>query len=382
MRPWGRAKDAPPPPAPAARPGGGAETHRFPCPACGADLRFEPGTTGMVCAHCGHREAIPELRGGIEELDLRAAAALPSDAMESIRVARCTSCGAEVEFDPDVHAKECPFCASPMVTDTGEHRQIKPQAQLPFLVTEAEARAAMRRWLGRLWFAPSDLVRRVRAERGMDGIYAPYWTYDAETVTDYAGQRGTVHYRTRQVRVVVKGRSQLRSEQVPEVHWTPARGRVSRRFDDVLVLGSKSLPKSFADAIAPFDLPALSAYEPRYLAGFRAEGYTVGVEDAYREARSIMNAIIEHDVRADIGGDQQRITRMDTDVGALTFKHVLLPLWLAAYRYRGKSYRFVVNGRTGAVQGERPYSAVKIALAVLAMAVLALAIAWFQIAQS
>jgi hypothetical protein len=49
----------------------------------------------------------------------------------------------------------------------------------------------------------------------------------------------------------------------------------------------------------------------------------------------------------------------------VTFKHVLLPVWLAAYKYRGKSYRFVVNGRTGAVQGERPWSAWKIAFAVI-----------------
>jgi len=50
----------------------------------------------------------------------------------------------------------------------------------------------------------------------------------------------------------------------------------------------------------------------------------------------------------------------------VTFKHVLLPVWLAAYKYRGETYRFVVNGRTGRVQGERPYSKGKIALAVLA----------------
>jgi hypothetical protein len=88
-----------------------------------------------------------------------------------------------------------------------------------------------------------------------------------------------------------------------------------------------------------------------------------------------MQATIENDVRRDIGGDQQRIDRLDTQVGKLTFKHVLLPVWLAAFRYGGKSYRFVVNGRTGAVQGERPYSRAKIALAVLLAFLLALGFA-------
>jgi len=78
-----------------------------------------------------------------------------------------------------------------------------------------------------------------------------------------------------------------------------------------------------------------------------------------------MDRVIARDVRFDIGGDRQRIHDIDTAVGAVTFKHVLLPVWLAAYKYRGETYRFVVNGRTGRVQGERPWSAWKIAIAVV-----------------
>ena len=369
------------PAAPAAAPAG---NHRFPCPSCGSDLRFDPVSVRLKCAHCGHEEAISEHRGGIVELDLRAAgkASLPEAEIEERRVVRCQSCGAEIELGPDDYARECPFCASPIVTDPGTHRQLRPQAQLPFLLDEGEARSAMNRWLGRLWFAPSDLKDYARANRAMQGIYVPYWTYDAETETDYTGQRGTVYYESRQVSVVVNGRRQTQMQQVARVRWSPASGRVARAFDDVLVLGSKSLPKHFTDALAPWDLSALSAYEPKFLAGFRAEAYTVPVEDGYGEARQIMNAVIEQDVRRDIGGDQQRIGRIETRVGALTFKHVLLPVWLAAYRYRGQSFRFVVNGRTGTVQGERPYSGIKIALAVALALVVAGIIAYVQISGS
>jgi len=174
----------------------------------------------------------------------------------------------------------------------------------------------------------------------------------------------------------------MAAQQVARVDWRPVRGRVARDFDDVLVLGSESLPKRYADALAPWDLSVLAPYDPRYLAGFRAEGYTVGVEDGYAEAKAVMNAVIEDDVRADIGGDQQRIGALETEVGRLTFKHVLLPVWRAAFSYRGKSYRFAVNGRTGAVEGERPFSAVKIAAMVLLGLAIALAIAWLQIAQN
>jgi hypothetical protein len=50
---------------------------------------------------------------------------------------------------------------------------------------------------------------------------------------------------------------------------------------------------------------------------------------------------------------------------AITYKHILLPVWLSAYRFNAKVYRFMVNARTGEVVGERPYSAWKITLFVL-----------------
>ena len=144
----------------------------------------------------------------------------------------------------------------------------------------------------------------------------------------------------------------------------------------MLVLASTSLPKRYTDALEPWDLAALEPYAPEYLAGFRAEAYSVELKDGYAEARAHMDRVIERDVRFDIGGDRQRIHNMDTTLGAVTFKHILLPVWLAAYKYRGKTYRFVVNGRTGRVQGERPYSAIKITIAVILGLIAAAAIGY------
>jgi len=315
----------------------------------------------------------------MRELDFRDAveARLPEAEMEEKRVLNCASCGAQVEFDPDTHATECPFCASPVVTDTGVHRHIKPKAVLPFLLDESDAREAMNRWLGNLWFAPGRLTQYARKGRRMEGIYVPYWTYDAQTRSTYRGQRGTVYYETRNVVRNVNGKSQTVRQQVPKIRWSPAAGQVARFFDDVLVLASRSLPKRHTDALAPWDLSGLEPYRPEYLAGFRAEAYQVTLEDGYTEAREIMNATIVRDVKFDIGGDRQRISKLDTTVSGLTFKHILLPVWLAAYKYNGKTYRFVVNARTGTVQGARPYSAWKIAAAVIVGALIAGAVGYF-----
>ncbi|MEM9845414.1 MAG: TFIIB-type zinc finger domain-containing protein, partial [Pseudomonadota bacterium] len=339
--------------------------HRFPCDKCGADFRFAPSDGKLICDHCGNVADLD--RGGpwestIVELDFKTAlaGALEASDSEETRVLNCTSCGAQVEFDESIHAKECPFCATPFVADTGTHRHIKPKGLLPFGVDEPAARRAMTEWLGRLWFAPSGLQEYARKGRRMQGIYVPYWTFDAQTASRYSGARGTVYYESRTI--MRQGKRQR--VKVAKVRWTPVKGRVARFFDDVLVLASRTLPKRYTDALEPWDLSALEPYTPEYIAGFRAEGYQVELPDGFTEARDIMDQVIARDVRFDIGGDRQRIDRIETAVKDVTFKHVLLPVWLAAYKFRGETYRFVVNGRTGKVQGERPYSTFKILIAV------------------
>ena len=199
----------------------------------------------------------------------------------------------------------------------------------------------------------------------LTGIYVPYWTFDAATRSDYSGERGTVYH---------TGSGKNRRT---HVRWHGVRGRVARAFDDILVLASPSLPRAHTDALEPWDLAGLEPYQPEYLAGFLAEAYRVDLTDAYEIARAHMDAIIQRDVRFDIGGDRQRIHQIRTEVADVTFKHVMLPVWTAAYRFRGQSFRFVVNGRSGRVQGERPWSPWKIGFAILAGLIVAAVLGLF-----
>lgn len=353
--------------------------HVFPCDACGAQLRFGPGQTALTCPSCGHLQEIPgpapeETAEALREVDYAGVVASleRGAAMEDHRVLACPNCGARTEFSEGVQAATCPFCATPLVVEAATSRQIRPAALIPFALDERTAREAMTQWLGSLWFAPNGLQEYARKGRRMDGIYVPYWTFDADTETPYTGQRGDT-YTTH--RTVMQGGKAVRVSET-RIRWRNARGRVARAFNDVLVLASTSLPRAHTDALEPWDLRALVPYRPDFLAGFAAEGYQVGLEAGFTEARAIMDRAIEGDIRRDIGGDHQRITSMSPVVENVTFKHVLLPVWMAAYRFQGRSFRFVVNGQTGRVEGERPYSRAKIALAALAALLLALAAAF------
>ncbi len=356
-----------------------AQAHRWPCATCGSDLRFAPDQGLLACDHCGavqdiERATARDIAGALAELDLKLGLSddLPASASEEVRSTSCPNCGAVVEFSGANHAALCPYCATPVVVDTGARRHIKPQAVLPFVLTEQQARSELTKWLGSLWFAPNGLLEYTRKGRAMAGIYVPFWTFDAATTSRYTGQRGEHYYETRTVTVNVNGRSERRTEQVQRTRWYPAAGQVSRNFDDIITLASISLPPRLGNELTPWDLDQLAPYSPDYLAGFQAEGYTISLADGQHSARNVMQTVIEGDVRRDIGGDVQQITSLEIRHRDETFKHILLPVWTAAYKYGGRSFRFLVNGQTGEVQGERPYSIWKIGFTVLLVAALIL----------
>ncbi len=341
----------------------------FPCGQCGADLLYQPGTTAMQCTYCGHQNAIQTSSVPIQEYSfaeaLRAIEQVKLRPLDNTQVIKCPNCSATFELTTNRHAGDCPFCGTPVVTGTERTRLFQPKSLLPFVITEKAARNAFDKWIGGLWFAPSALKNKAQRDEKLLGIYVPYWTYDSHTDTFYRGERGTVYYEREMVTVIVNGKSQQQVRSVPKVRWTPVSGRVRLFFDDVLVGATRTLPRAILDRLEPWDLPNLVPYNDSYLSGFQSEIYQIDLDEGFEDARNIMDSRIHAAVTSDIGGDQQRIHSLQTQHSGTTFKHVLLPVWSAAFRYKQKTYRFVINGRNGKTQGERPYSKVKIAFAII-----------------
>jgi ribosomal protein S27E len=342
-------------------------TRPFPCVQCGADLKFEPGTRTLRCPYCGSDNEIPASGTALEEVDFRAFLAQAGARQETVEVmtVRCPACAAQTTFGSNVTAGLCAFCGTSLVETASSRRCIKPHALLPFQVTDRAAAEAFRAWLKKRWFAPNALKQYARQESGLQGVYLPYWTYDAATTTRYTGRRGEHYYVTETYTAQENGKSVQRTRQVQKTRWYPASGVVHNRFDDVLVVATEVLPRPFTTRLEPWDLAALVPYDDAFLSGFRAESYAVGLDQGFTLAQEVMEGPITASIHHDIGGDEQQILVHETRYDDVTFKHVLLPVWVSAYRYRDRAYRFLVNARTGEVQGERPWSGVKITLAVL-----------------
>lgn len=366
-------------PESANRPADSSGQRRFPCAQCGAALEFRPGTRALTCPYCGFENPIEtEPTDRVQEYDFRVHLARLGEQRETAEftLAKCDACAAEVQPPAGSTAFACPFCGTGIVATAKSRRLIKPHAVLPFAIDRERALAAFEAWVRRLWFAPSALRRHRQVDHRLSGVYLPHWTYDARTTTRYTGQRGDDYWVRESYTAVENGKPVTRTRQVRRTRWTSVSGVVANRFDDVLVVASHSLPAADVAALAPWDLSNLVGYRDEYLSGMQAESYQVDLAAGFEEAKRLMEPTIHQTICADIGGDHQRIGTTDTSYADVSFKHILLPVWISAYRFGGRTYRFLVNARTGEVRGQRPYSAWKIATSVLLLAALVALLIW------
>ncbi|MBT7165355.1 MAG: hypothetical protein HN904_21425 [Victivallales bacterium] len=353
----------------------------FPCEKCGGIMKFAPTSQGVTCVYCGHEMKVPQSDEDVEELDLAefmAHAQEQEDMLEEALVT-CSACGAETTFDPEVRSGECPFCGTPIVAEAHTNRVIRPKSLLPFAVAKQDGLALFKAWVRSRWFAPSKLKHAAddASRSKLNGIYVPHWTYDANTISHYTGERGDDYWETQHYTTTENGKTVHKTRQVRKTRWHRVSGTVYQMFDDILVLASESLPTAYAEKLEPWDLENLVPFEEKYLAGFRTERYQISLERGFERACSVMDDAIRQSIEHDIGGDHQRIHSVRTRRQNLTFKHILLPIWLSAYRYQGKPYRFMINARTGEVQGERPWSVWKILGAVLGVVAVGVGI-WYM----
>ncbi len=353
------------------------------CNACGAQLHFAPGTRLLKCTYCSSENEIAAADAEPPKILSHAyddfVAAHHKPALREALVAQCSGCGATTSLPAGTTADACSFCASPLaVSGTSTSAILQPHYVLPFDIKAEDARARFRAWLKSLWFAPNDLMKCVQAEGtgGLKGVYLPYWSYDCDATTPYTGARGD-HYYTSET--YTEG-GQTKTRQVRHTRWTAVSGTIEKPFADVLVCASPSLPQDWATTLEPWKLESLAHFDERYLSGFRSETYRTDAQSALTVAKEKMADAIRTAIRAEIGGDEQRIDSFQPAYANMSLKYLLLPVWTSAYKYRQKVYRFMVNASTGEVHGDRPWSWMKIALAVLLA--LALAALWFWLNQS
>jgi DNA-directed RNA polymerase subunit RPC12/RpoP len=334
------------------------------CVNCGAELIYAPGTAELKCEYCGHSVSIPNPELGYQELELKKYLEELGrhSHSEQISMLHCNNCGANQHVEENYKSLHCVYCTMPLIIeDMYREEWITPGAVLPFQIDQKKAFRVFQDWVRKLWFAPSKLKKAALDPQNTKGLYAPYWTFDATLHADYTGQRGEYYYVTR----TVGSGNNKKTVTERRTRWYPASGNISGFIDDTLTRASKQKSGVIPRKIARWDLNLLKPFDSSYLAGFVTEKYTIPLKDGHLEAEKVAHDIAVRWVKRDIGGDTQRISSLDMTLSDETFKHILLPVYISAYKYKGKRYNFFVNGQTGKISGQRPYSFWKIFFFIL-----------------
>jgi len=355
------------------------QTRTYPCTTCGGQLEFDIGTQKLRCPDCGNIQDIIEDAGRVTaEQDFRTAvarmhaqAATGGPQLEGQKEVVCQNCGGHTTFTGTLTSTRCPYCATPIQRDDVHDApaRLPVDGVLPFQVDQRTAKESLEAWIDNRRFAPSEF-KKYKQTGSFASVYVSYFTYDAETRTWYDGRRGEEYT------VTVGSGDKARTE--TRVNWYDVSGEVQNSFDDVAVLANDGLDRDKVTGLEPWPTQQARPFSAEYVAGHLSRTYDKDVEACLVEARQRMDGEIEGTIRRDIGGDRQDINSRETTFDSLTFKHLLLPIWLLTVVYAGKPFQVFINGITGEVQGQRPWSRVKIAVAVVLALILmtVVAVVW------
>lgn len=341
------------------------------CPSCGGVMDFDPATGGLVCPYCGHEEVIvkkPQQPETAQELDFTAAESTANfNWGAEKKTVLCKACGAESVYDALEISAVCPFCGSNQVMEASDQKTMAPGGVVPFKVTDEKASELFKNWIKKKWFCPK-LAKESAKAKNFKGIYLPYWTFDVNTASDYKAEYG-------------KDRQVKRGEETETVtDWYRTKGTYEASFDDELVCATTNHRQSMLLGVEPFDTTANKSYRPEYVAGFAAERYSVGIKDAWNMAKnSIKHKIsgrIEKKIKNEEHADRVRNVNITTDYRDITYKYLLLPVWLSSYKYKDKIYQFMVNGQTGKVSGKIPISVPKVIITTVGIIAGFLLVCW------
>ncbi|MEG0750974.1 MAG: hypothetical protein RR998_04435 [Oscillospiraceae bacterium] len=329
------------------------------CPSCGGVIEYDIKSGTFRCKSCGNEQKVTPEKQTVDEYSINdyRVRERTSPVLTGVSVARCENCGGEIYFESDETAKRCPMCGSPKIRVDTATSGIAPDGIVPFRVDCDDAQERFRQWIKKRWFAPG-LLKKAYGEGALEGLYVPFWTYDADAMADYAGQGG----RTRSVCDREGNRSTV-------TDWFPVSGRVYEKFDDVLVCASKKMSGTVVENVGAYNtISDVKPFAHQYLAGYKAERYSVDGVTCFARAREEMEDRLHSLADSDIlskGFSQADIRQFTARYKDVTYKNVLLPIYTASYGYKGATYGYAVNGQTGRVSGSYPKSAPKIAAAVV-----------------
>lgn len=326
------------------------ESGTFKCPGCGNFLKYDPECGKLKCDYCGAEKDVPVPTPPME-LYYTSLSEQGFSGWGDVKCIQCPVCGAKTMLEKYQTVTVCPFCGAPNVVESDDIPGLKPNAVLPFRITELKAHESLKKWMGKKFLAPTNLKKTAKTDK-MRGVYVPIWTFDSNVNATYEARLGKTYT------VTVGSGKNRRTE--TRVRWYHVSGSIFSYFDDIAVEASTKITQKDLTKLGSFDTKNSINFEDEYLSGYSAERYSLGLDDSWGVAKDLMLDNIRSQIRNRYP-DADRVDYINVNpvFSETKYKYVLAPLWMSSYRYKGKDYGFVVNGRNGRTVGKAPLSPIK-----------------------
>lgn len=345
-----------------------SEVVDFRCPNCDGATAYSTDDGGLTCSFCGYHEApqVEIVGKGAQEFEFtvetveRSTNGWGQERKELV----CNSCASHTTLSTEMLSHTCPFCGSNAVMQTRAPQDVlRPRFLVPFVTTTENCRQITATWLQNSWMLPKDLQNLARTTE-YTPIYIPFWTFDARTKASWRAEvHNTDANRRRHSAKNWKWERPflLKLGDREGRQWDWESGAVSLFTDDLLISGSRQISLPLLKQLRGYRLNELVPYDPTFLAGLSAQAYDVDLETSWAAARRTMRARTKSACLEQASSRTTRNFSMNLDFSEESWRYILLPLYLATYRYGDKVFQVLINGQTGSIAGQRPVDWRKVA---------------------
>ena len=296
----------------------------FKCPNCGATTAYDVASGGVGCEHCGYQSEVKAAKVGLNasvfEFTLEALDQSERGWGIERQECACQSCGAVLSIEARAMTTTCPFCGSHEVNLRNVTSEtIRPRFVIPFKIKSDVLAAHTREWLGKGWFHPDELSKQVGLDR-FNGIYLPFWTFNASISADWKAEVGYEHQES------WYNPSTKTTETRSVIDWVWKDGRAQVDIQDLLTSGTGRLSRIILERIYPFNLNELMTYSPDYLAGWKALAYDVALQPAWDAGKKAMREKAKSACYNQIDSSHVRNFNMGADFADESWRYILLPV--------------------------------------------------------
>ncbi|MGN0466580.1 MAG: hypothetical protein ACI4F9_09585 [Lachnospiraceae bacterium] len=318
----------------------------FRCENCGGVMEFNSEVQKMKCPHCGSEKDVHDMKIGDVNFS-----------HEDFKIFKCSSCGAELLTDENTTSTFCSYCGNATLIESRVTGENAPTYIIPFKYKKEKAIEEFSNWCKKGVLTPNIFKDSTTIEK-ISGIYVPFWLFDVDGQLQASGECTKVRHSS--------------DEEYDYVHtsYYHIHRDINASFSKIPADASKKMDDAIMDKLEPFYYDELQDFNMAYLSGYLSEKYNMDFEELMPRIKQRADGYMDVFLDRELAMYDGKSVKSHKNICLNQAMYAVLPVWILNYRYQGKNYIFAMNGQTGRIVADLPWSKKKAAIWFVGLTVL------------